>query len=62
MIVPSGDIVSFQDDAMYEHVGPKHKAIQRCSRIESVGIHQMKSKVHVTTIKIIQHWERFKDL
>ncbi|GKC98240.1 hypothetical protein Tco_1168515 [Tanacetum coccineum] len=49
----SREIVSFQDDAKYEHVGPKHKAIQGCSRIESVGLFQKTTKVSVTTIKII---------
>ncbi|GJV99654.1 hypothetical protein Tco_1554906 [Tanacetum coccineum] len=61
-IINLGEIVSFQDDARYEHVGPKHKAIQGCSLVESVGLHQTKIKVSITTIKIIQHKERFKDL
>nr|GEZ70992.1 hypothetical protein [Tanacetum cinerariifolium] len=51
------EIVSFQDDAKYEHVGPKHKAIQGCSRIESAGLHQKMTKVSVTSIKFIHYKE-----
>ncbi|GKD58077.1 hypothetical protein Tco_1295586 [Tanacetum coccineum] len=56
------EIVSFQDDAKYEHVGPKHKGDSRMFKKESIGLHQRKTKVPVTTIKFIHHKERFKDL
>nr|GEV39262.1 apoptosis-inducing factor homolog A-like [Tanacetum cinerariifolium] len=56
------EIVSFKDDAKYEHVGPKHKAIQGCSCEESAGLHQSKTKVPVTTIKFIHHKKRFEDV
>nr|GEV69240.1 hypothetical protein [Tanacetum cinerariifolium] len=41
---------------------PVHKEIEGCSHVESSGLHQTKVKGSLTTIKFIQHKERFKDL
>ncbi|GJT91446.1 hypothetical protein Tco_1080291 [Tanacetum coccineum] len=58
----SREIVSFQDDTKYEHVGLKHKGDSRMFKKESTGLHQTTTKVPVTSIKFIHNKERFRDL
>ncbi|GJV71664.1 hypothetical protein Tco_1491659 [Tanacetum coccineum] len=58
----SREIVSFQANAKYDHVGPKHKGNSRMFKIDSTGLHQATTQVPTTSFKFIHNKERFKDL